>query len=576
MRIAPYTRNVLAVGSLLVFQAASDARAQLRPDAGIIQREQERLRPPGLVPTPRPAPLTEEPARPAPEVPATRTFPVKGFRITGNTVFSEAQILPLLEGFAGRDLSLQDLEKAADSISRFYRINDYFLARAYVPAQDLKDGIVEITVLEGRVEGLRLKLAEGTRLSERVVEQTLREALPSGVPLKLSELERGLLLLKDLPSVEARSVLLPGSALGTTIASVEVSEGPLIAGSLDFDNFGSKFSGALRIGASVLLNDPSGSGDQVSFRASLSSGTSHARLAYQVPVGATGLKLGAGYAETRYRLCCEFASLEATGQARSANFNAFYPLVRGRAFNLYGTAAIDSRHYFNSTIAGTTSDKTARLGTLGLNGDGNDALGGGGLNSFGVGVSAGRLDLDGWAPDRAADAATARTHGSYRKLTFAMARLQRLRGATSLYAGLSGQFASKNLDSSEKFLLGGPHGVRGYPTAEAAGDEGVLLNLEVRYDLLPTLQLAGFIDHGEVRLHAREWGGWQGGNNRITNRYGLASAGIGVNWGLPRDVVLRASVARPLGSNAGQDANGNNSDNQGNQWRLWLQAVKIL
>ena len=250
--------------------------------------------------------------------------------------------------------------------------------------------------------------------------------------------------------------------------------------------------------------------------------------------------------------------------------------MRGRDFNLNGTAGFDTRHYFNSTIAGTTSDKRARSFTLGTNGDASDSVGGGGLNSFALSTGFGQLDLDGWVPDRAADTASARTHGRYRKMSFAMARLQHLGPRTFLYGGLSGQLASKNLDSSEKFLLGGPFGVRAYPTAEAAGDEGLLINLELRYDLQPDLQLSAFVDHGEIRLHRNEWAGWQGTNPRITNQYGLSGFGIGLNWSLPRNLLVRASVARPLGANPGRDANGNNSDNSPNFTRLWFQAVKFL
>ena len=172
----------------------------------------------------------------------------------------------------------------------------------------------------------------------------------------------------------------------------------------------------------------------------------------------------------------------------------------------------------NSTIAGTTSDKKANVVTLGANAESRNFLGGGALNNFALAVSFGRLNLDGLAADRAADDASARTHGSYTKTAYSAARLQKLGEATSLYAAFSGQAASKNLDSSEKFILGGPFGVRAYPTGEAVGDEGLLLNLELRHDVQPGLQLAAFVDHGEVRLHKNEWPGWQGKIGRASCR----------------------------------------------------------
>ena len=569
------TLAALAAGVALLAIWSVAAMAQVRPDAGRILQELERGRVPGLVPSPPGAPVVEEPRRPALTAPASRLFFVKSFRITRNSAFTEEVLLALLKDFTGKELSLADLERAADLITRFYREHGYFVARAYVPAQELRDGVVEITVLEGKLDRFSLKLEYEIRLKPQVVEKTLRAALPQDGLIRLDELERGLLLLNDLPGVEVRSVLLPGSTLGTSVVAVEVNEGPLVTGSLDFDNYGSKFTGPFRLSPALSLNDPSGYGDQLNFRATESAGTSYGRLAYQIPVNSSGLKLGGAYAETRYKLCCEFASLQARGEARTGTLNAQYPILRGRNANAYATAAYDSKHFFNETIAGTTSDKKTDVVAFGVNGDSSVFLGEGGLSGFGLAVSYGQLNLDGWAADRAADAASARTHGSYGKTAFSMSRLQRLGETTSFYAGLSGQIASKNLDSSEKFILGGPLGVRGYPTGEAAGDEGLLLNLELRYDLQPALQLAAFVDHGEIRLHKNEWAGWQG-NTSAGNRYALSGLGVGLNWNRPGNFLVRASLAQPIGENPGRDANGNDSDNTKNRIRLWFQAVKFM
>jgi hemolysin activation/secretion protein len=571
-----YGLSALLVAIAPVVFGLGGALAQVRPDAGRIQQELERGRVPGLVPPPPGAPLVEEPSRPALTAPASRLFFVKGFRISRGGAFPEADLLALLKDFTGKELSLADLERAADVITRYYREHGYFVARAYVPAQDLKDGIVEITVLEGKLDRISLKLAREIRLNEKVVDKTLRAALPPDGQIRLDGLERGLLLLNDLPGVDVHSVLLPGSALGTSIIAVEANEGPLVSGNLDLDNYGSKFTGPFRLGPTLNLNNPSGYGDLLTLRATASTGTSYGRLAYQIPVGYSGLKLGGAYADTSYKLCCEFASLQAKGKAQTSTLNAQYPFLRGRAANLYGTVAVDAKHYFNETIVGTTSDKKASVIALGVNGDSSVFLGEGGLSSFGLTVSSGRLNLDGWAPDRAADAASALTHGSYGKSAYSMARLQKVGEKTFLYAGLSGQIASKNLDSSEKFVLGGPLGVRAYPTGEAAGDEGLLLSLELRYDIQPAVQLSAFIDHGQIWLHRNPWDGWQGTNTRISNRYALSGLGFAVNWNRPGNWLVRASVAMPIGENPGRDVNGNDSDNTKNRIRLWLQVVKFL
>ena len=555
---------------------AGIALAQVPPDAGRIQQDFERGRVPPAPPRTPAEPLIEQPPKPALRAPDNVRFPVKGFRITRNTAFREDELLPLLKDFVGKDLSLEDLQRAADVITRHYRDRGYFIARAYIPAQDIRDGIVEITVLEGALDRVSVKPIGETRLREQVVDSVLRKALPSDGLIRQDDLERGLLLLNDLPGIDVRSVLQPGATLGTTNLTAQLSEGPLVSGNVDFDNYGNKFSGSNRLGMTANVNDPSGYGDLANIRVQTSGDATYARAGYAIPVGSSGLKAGASYTATTYELCCEFAPLGARGDAQTVSVSGLYPVQRSRNANFYITATYDVRRYFNATIASTTSDKRAKVGTLAGSGDFRDAVGGGALNNYSVGASFGRLNLDAHPPDRELDDATARTNGSYSKAAYGLARQQRLGDSFGLYGSLNGQFASKNLDSSEKFMLGGPFGVRAYPTGEAVGDDGLLANLELRYGLLPGLQLAAFLDYGHIRLHRYEWEGWQGANPTIKNRYDLSGYGLGLSWNAPGSFSARASVAQRIGENPGRDVNGNDSDGTKDRTRFWLQAVMFF
>lgn len=560
------------VGALFAAAIGSPAAlAQVRPDAGSLQRDIDRDRVPPSRPPSLPPPV-EQPARPALRAPADARFFVKGFRITRASAFPEAELAALIGSFAGQTLSLADLQRAADTITRHYRDKGYFIARAYVPAQDIRDGIVEITVLEGTLGGIRLQPISTLRLRPAQVTERLRAAIPRDRPVTSEALDRGLLLLNDLPGIDARAVLAPGDALGETNVTAEVDEGRIATGSIEADNHGNKFTGRLRLAATLAINDATGLGDQFSARVATSQGTKGLRLTYQIPLGYSGLRVGLSYSQTDYLLCCEFAALRAEGFSRSWSLSALYPFVRSRDWNLYGTAALDRRRFYNTTIAGPTSDKGADVLALGLNADLRDSFGG--YTSAGLTLHAGRLDLSRNAADATLDATTARTAGGYDRTAFSLARLQRLGESTSFHAALGGQLAGRNLDSSEKFVLGGPTGVRAYPMGEAAGDEGLLVNLEVRYESQPGLQWSAFVDQGWVRLHRTPWAGWQGTNPQLPNQYGLLGAGLGLQWSQPGDFLIRASVAQRLGSNPGRDTAGNDSDNTRDRTQFWLQGSK--
>jgi hemolysin activation/secretion protein len=147
-----------------------------------------------------------------------------------------------------------------------------------------------------------------------------------------------------------------------------------------------------------------------------------------------------------------------------------------------------------------------------------------------------------------------------------------------VYANFTGQSAAKNLDSSEKFALGGM-GVRAYPQGEASGDAGALLNLEARYNIpgfeFGNLQLVGFYDYGSIKLHKTTWAGWQPiGLPNFPNSYSLSGAGFGLNVYKENDFSVRSSVAWKVGSNPGRDALGRDSDSESKSLRFWLQLSK--
>ena len=568
---------------LVALALAGAALAQVpsvRPptDAG---RQLEDSRTGGAPRPPSPAPRLDvpEPVRPALTAPDSFRVQVKGFRITGATVFTEDQLKPLLAAYVGRELSLADLEEAAAVISRFYRDRGYFVARAYVPAQEIRDGVVEITVLEGRLGSFKIFLAPESRdaLSPPIVRRILSANQPPGSVIESGRLERGLLILSDTPGVAAKATLSPGSELGTSDLAVDVSDTPEFTGSADADNFGNRYTGAGRVGATAYLNSPTGSGDLGTVRAQASTGSQNARFGYQYPVGYNGLRVGAAFSYVQYKLCCEFDVGEGSGgEATDLTATAQYPIVRSRDINVYGTVSGAGRHFINRFAGITTSDKTTRLIILGVVIDSRDDAGGGGLNGFSVAVTTGKLNLSGSPSDLSIDAITAQADGGYTKLSYSLSRLQRLGYTTSFYASLSGQLASKNLDSSEQFTLGGPTAVRAYPTGEAIGDEGVLGTLEARWQFADDWQAAIFNDWGKIRLHKKEWLGWQGANTTITNTYSLDGLGLGLTYARPGNLVVHGILARKIGTNPGANASGNDADNRDVKIRGWIQLIKFF
>ena len=495
----------------------------------------------------KPAPAIDVPAAPqaAQKVAPGFKVTVSQFKLTGMTVYSESELLALVSDQVGKELDLEGLNTVAEMIAAHYRKNGYFLAQAYLPKQEIRDGIVAIVVLEGHVGEVKLRMDESARLRESRAQDILSGIQPGDL-IKEKTLERSLLLLNDTPGATVKSTLQPGAKVGEADVVVDLGDdGRMVTGSVDADNWGSRFTGANRLGASMNLNNPTGFGDQLTLRAqtSESSGSPMGRVAYTLPVGSEGTKLGVSYARLNYKLGKDFASLNAHGDATVASAYVLHPFIRSRNLNVFGLAGLDDkrlRDFANNVIAG---DNKLSMYKLGVSGDFRDDVFGGSLNSFSAVVSGGKVnfnDLTSFKQDQSPQGH--KTAGTFSKLNYEYQRVQSLVENTSFYVSLSGQLASKNLVSAEKFALGGPSGVRAYPVGEAAADEGALLNAELRWNMPDTdLMFNGFIDIGTAKLNSKPIpGDFLNGGVNTRNIWGY---GLGVNLAKQGEYLVRTSIA---------------------------------
>ena len=587
----------VALGACLVLVAPFALAADI-PNAGDTLRNIERKAP---TTPPKPAEIhierEEHPIAPYPAAVAKIKFPVQEVRIIGNTVFHRNELTALVKKYAKPDQTLAGLEAAAANITDFYRKRGYFVARAYLPAQEIKNGVVEIIVLEGRYGEITLN--NNSRTQDAVLNNHVAQSQLGDI-IDVRRLEHALLLIGDVSQVdEVLAVLRPGKEVGTSDLVIQVGTMPpppavpppsvtepgvpppeatpptvkpsikstsLMQGSVSVDNYGTRVTGRYRVGASARLNSPSGYGDRLEGRILTSGqGQDYARLAYGIPVGPSGLQLGLAYTNSSYQIGEEFSALDADGRAVVWTASATYPLIRSRGGNLYTDLSYDQKS-LNDHVGATNSNSEKRNNILGLGLSGNRNEASGSSTTFTLRIESGRLLIE--TPSaKAIDELTARTDGSYTKLGYSLARYQRLTTNTLLYLALSGQRASKNLDSVEKMPLGGPYGVRAYPVGEAAGDDGFLATAEIRYEVAQTmlpgkLNLIGFYDTGKSSINHNPYAS---GDNVRT----LSGAGFGISLAKPRNYESQLSYASRVGNTLPANAADRSS-------QYWLQISKTF
>ncbi|MEX3669000.1 ShlB/FhaC/HecB family hemolysin secretion/activation protein [Paraburkholderia phenoliruptrix] len=564
---------------LAILILAAPAYAQSLPNAGSLLNQQQ------MAPQPRaPQATTPEEVIPSEAAPgaaepeAGPTVTLKSITFNGDKRVADAEDLQsATASMVGKKLTHAGLQKIADTITQYLRGRGYALAYAYLAPQDLTAGNLVITIVEGRLESGkdRVTIHGKTRSSNERIAAIANAALPTDRPLKKEDLERALLLINDRPGVSAKAILQKGAQPGTSKLLIEATPTPIVNGLLSIDNYGNRSTGIERGTATFFVNDPLGMGDQVTLGLSKTQGTEVANLGYSVPLTPTGLTLLLGGSYLHYRVVQEaYSALDLRGSAVTGSAGLNYPLIRTRTQNLNATMMYDYKYLKDSALDVNLSKRKLDNLTFSLSGNRYDGLLQGGVTEGRVAVTLGHVDLSGNPVDQLADSMTAGTQGTFTKLAANFSRLQTLDQNWSVYGGWAGQLSNTNLDSSEKFLLGGPTGVRGYPVGEGSGDEGWLGTVELRRFVnigVPSVkvQALGFVDVGQIRLHHTNYAGSQI-NEGHTNRVTLTSAGLGVNVWSGR-WNAHAAVARTIGRNDGASLSGNNADGLSTSWRAWLQ-----
>lgn len=560
----PATFRSFAALATILSLTSPPLRAQSAPDAGQLLRDANRspAAPVVLPDTPRPRPAADTDGGPRVQVSA--------FRFDGVTLVPEADLQARLAEFVGKPASLADLRRAADGVAQLYAERG-FLARSYLPAQELRGGEVVIAVLEGRLGGLRIEQAPGSQaIGEDQVRQAMTARQRIGEPVRAEDLQRAISLLNALPGVSANSLLEPGDRPGESRLVVVVKDEPRVVGHVQLDNAGSKASGEWRASGSASINSPSGRGDQIQLFTSKSSGSAYLSAGYSLPLGYDGWRSTVSASRLVYGYA--LSGSRYTGSASVAGASLSYPVLRSAAFNVTVNAGHELKDFDNAVAGVQLNDKEIALSSLTLAGDRLDRLYGGGLTQFSITLGIGQLDLAGNAGDLAADAAGPRRQGAFHKINWSLSRLQRITAADTLAIAFSGQQASRNLDAAEKFGATGVGGVRAYASSEPSADDGRLLTFEWRHQINEALTLAAYHDRARVQRDHRVNPG-----TLEPNRFSLAGSGFGVSWGSADSWLLRGGLAWRHGTNPSRNpVTGDDSDGTHRNPRIYVSLLKIL
>ena len=542
--------------------------AQQAPDAGALQRELElQLQRELTIPSARSTqPVDKQ------DLEATGdTITLAGFKYQGNSLFSSDELNAVTQPWLNKPVSFNDLREVTAAIQNFYSDRGR-IAQASFPPQDIENGVVLIAILEGRMGKVGVKSDDGlTRFSDKRAKEFFDIGVISNELIDTRPLERGLMLLNEVPGVRATAVFEAGALPGTSDFKINLFDTPLFSGQASLSNYGSASTGVSQAVAALAFNNLTGVGDQVNINAIQSLGSSYAVASYNRPIGANGLKAGAQATYLTYQTLSSWSNTQTQGSANSASAFLTYALTRKP--NALSTLKlnVEQRNYNNLQAGNTISNYQINAASLGISASVFE--GSRSVLSYGMTYTLGQLTINEFMQS-VQDQIGPGTSGAYSKLNFNFTHKQELTTlpSTSWTNSVYGQLASKNLNSSEQIYMGGPYGVRAYPLAQGGGSQGAIITSELAYRIDNNWQVSGFFDVGMVQQYVNTYRGWQGLTN-ANNFYLLGDVGVSGRLTYKQmtvDAVLAYRVGNnPLYTSTGQQLN---TDNSYKTVQGWLRA----
>jgi hemolysin activation/secretion protein len=434
------------------------------------------------------------------------------------TAYTSEQMSDTYAKYIGNEVALSSAWTIVDAITKRYRDNGYFLCRAYVPMQNIKNGKLIIKVVEGYIA--KVEMPEQAR--KHSVVQSYINKLMLNKPTKIEDVEGFLLRLNDLPGYSFRAV----------ISSIKDEEGQVLLtltqtdkkgrGAINIDNFSSRYVGSTETMASYSTSLLSLQQTTISVVSGLPIGRlTYGALSHAIVI-APDTTLNLNISATKTYPGYALKHLDLNSFASSSSVGLQYQLIRQRQENLSAEIKLTSTDVSSDVLGVALARDHVRALRAGFSYDLSDRWGGGNIVDFAL--SRGIYGLGANSSDNKYSS-RAGASPNFTKADLSISRLQTINENWLLFAVSNGQIASGTLYSSEQCGYGGQSIGRAYDLSEITGDQGASAELEVRYTGLKTheavtVQPYGFYDIGKA---------WNFADSQESNQSG-ASAGFGMRF----------------------------------------------
>jgi hemolysin activation/secretion protein len=422
------------------------------------------------------------------------TFTIVEYRVEGNSVLKTIEVERAVTPYLGENKTIKDIDAARAQLERVYHDRGYKTVQVNIPPQRVADGVVTLSVAEGRVG--KLKIAGSRYHSLQVIRDKFAQLNPGVVP-DFDEVQKEVGEANRSPDLRITPILRASQTPGHVDVDLSVEDDLPLHALLDVNNRYSANTTKLRTTGELRYDNLFQSDQSLSFQYQIApEDANDAKIwsaSYVVPM--TSRVVWAFYTVHSDSNVAAVGNLDVIGKGDiygirlittlpTADPNFFHSFTAGVDYKDFGqsviqqgaTSAIESPvsyppftlDYSGTWMGPAPQQGTGRAATTGSRSSTNIDIN---LSFIIQGLG---TDWRQFA-DKRAGAGT-----SYIILRPSFSREQVLPGSWSLFGKIDGQLASGPLINNEQYSAGGADTVRGYLEAERLGDNAAHGTVELR------------------------------------------------------------------------------------------------
>jgi len=187
---------------------------------------------------------------------------ISKIKVEGVTLLPKGVVDKIIKGYEGKELGVKEMQEVCDRITDEYRTRGWVTSRAYLPPQTIKDAVLSVVVIEGKLGNVDVR--DNKFYSAAQVKKKLN--LKSGDFLDYKSIQKSLLKINENPDIFVKAGLVPGKEAGTTDLIMRVQDRLPIHIGYEFDNYGSRYIGHQRHTVTAEDNNLFGLYDKLSFK----------------------------------------------------------------------------------------------------------------------------------------------------------------------------------------------------------------------------------------------------------------------------------------------------------------------